>query len=309
MSSLKSPKATEPAANRRSGFTLVELLVVIAIIALLASILFPVLASVRDKARQTSCLSNQRQLGLGMMLYVQDYDEQYPMGLGIAYGKRVWAGEGWAGVILPYTRSSVVYRCPTQFSELNSSHDLPVSYGYNVNLVAVPEDEDDENGPVPPGLNLSALSSCSRTVMLFEVSGILANIADSREGTGSPQTVGRNYSGSGNGLDNRLYGQKDWNTRVENQYATGYIGSRTPPNPDQTQFVAKTGRHNGGANWLLADGHAKWATGSSISSGLNAARSDCNQDNKPSIQGCGNHPSFQSAGTNCNRYIATFSSN
>jgi len=64
----------------RKGFTLIELLVVIAIIAILAAILFPVFARAREKARQTSCLSNVKELGLGLMMYVQDYDECFPYG-------------------------------------------------------------------------------------------------------------------------------------------------------------------------------------------------------------------------------------
>lgn len=63
----------------RKGFTLIELLVVIAIIAILAAILFPVFAKAREKARQTSCLSNLKQIGLGLMQYAQDYDERLPM--------------------------------------------------------------------------------------------------------------------------------------------------------------------------------------------------------------------------------------
>src|SRR5687768_18600195 len=60
------------------AFTLIELLVVIAIIAILAAILFPVFAQARDKARSASCLSNLRQVGMGLYMYVQDYDETYP---------------------------------------------------------------------------------------------------------------------------------------------------------------------------------------------------------------------------------------
>ncbi|HEY3298451.1 MAG TPA: prepilin-type N-terminal cleavage/methylation domain-containing protein, partial [Armatimonadota bacterium] len=67
------------ATKRNSGFTLIELLVVIAIIAILAAILFPVFAQAREKARSASCLSNEKQIGLGLMMYMQDYDETYPM--------------------------------------------------------------------------------------------------------------------------------------------------------------------------------------------------------------------------------------
>src|SRR6266550_861171 len=64
--------------RRRSAFTLIELLVVIAIIAILAAILFPVFARAREEARRTSCLSNVNQIGKGFLMYVQDFDEQFP---------------------------------------------------------------------------------------------------------------------------------------------------------------------------------------------------------------------------------------
>lgn len=95
--------------TKQGGFTLIELLVVIAIIAILSAILFPVFAKVREKARQTSCLSNEKQLGLGFIQYVEDYDETYPTGGGGGNGD---LGMGWAGQIYPYVKSTGVYNCP-----------------------------------------------------------------------------------------------------------------------------------------------------------------------------------------------------
>ena len=80
--------------NRRTGFTLIELLVVIAIIAILAAILFPVFAQAREKARQSVCISNNKQVAVATLMYSQDYDELYPM----AYG--YYNGIGW---LQPYT--------------------------------------------------------------------------------------------------------------------------------------------------------------------------------------------------------------
>ncbi len=71
--------------RKNAAFTLIELLVVIAIISILAAILFPVFAKAREKARQTSCLSNHKQIGLGLLQYLQDSDETYP---------RAWFGAG-----------------------------------------------------------------------------------------------------------------------------------------------------------------------------------------------------------------------
>lgn len=78
----------------KKGFTLIELLVVIAIIAILAAILFPVFARAREQARKSSCLSNIKQLGLGMLMYVQDYDERFPNGQYSAGGAAGPEGDG-----------------------------------------------------------------------------------------------------------------------------------------------------------------------------------------------------------------------
>ncbi len=98
---------------RRNGFTLIELLVVIAIIAILAAILFPVFAKAREKARQTSCLSNIRQLSTGLLSYVQDYDEEMPGGLLYPDPGNPSVRYSWRYMIQPYVKNSQIFKCPT----------------------------------------------------------------------------------------------------------------------------------------------------------------------------------------------------
>ncbi len=121
--------------RRPNGFTLIELLVVIAIIAILASILFPVFSRAREKARQASCSSNLKQLGLALNMYLQDYDEQY-CGAAAAdsanfassggyvgawiykeVGASTWDVRG--GAIYPYVRNAQIFLCPSKGTSFN----------------------------------------------------------------------------------------------------------------------------------------------------------------------------------------------
>ncbi|MBC8135954.1 MAG: DUF1559 domain-containing protein [Fibrella sp.] len=107
--------AVSTRSGRNAAFTLIELLVVIAIIAILAAILFPVFAQAREKARQTSCLSNMKQLSLAILQYTQDYDEMYPFGA----GTKEWFpeyGETWPIMVSPYVKTYDAYRCPSDGS-------------------------------------------------------------------------------------------------------------------------------------------------------------------------------------------------
>jgi prepilin-type N-terminal cleavage/methylation domain-containing protein len=101
--------------NIYRGFTLIELLVVIAIIAILAAILFPVFAQARAKARQTTALSNMKQIGHAVLMYVQDYDETYPMtmesiGGGIPITIGHWAVQNYQGALEPYIKNGRAIR-------------------------------------------------------------------------------------------------------------------------------------------------------------------------------------------------------
>lgn len=120
----------------RSGFTLIELLVVIAIIAILAAILFPVFARARENARKSTCQSNLKQLGNGLMMYLQDYDERFPAGdvAGIAATGGVFFG------LDPYLKNTQVWVCPSDSLQNVLSLEAPTrwpafnrpaSYGYN----------------------------------------------------------------------------------------------------------------------------------------------------------------------------------
>ena len=105
---------------RRNGFTLIELLVVIAIIALLASILFPVFARARENARRASCQSNEKQIGLGLLQYAQDFDEYLPASYNyLPFGSSAFStgySPIWADAIQPYIKSLQIFICPSAFN-------------------------------------------------------------------------------------------------------------------------------------------------------------------------------------------------
>ncbi|MCX7993096.1 MAG: DUF1559 domain-containing protein [Fimbriimonadales bacterium] len=104
---------------RYRGFTLIELLVVIAIIAILAAILFPVFAQAREKARQTQCVNNMKQAGLGVFQYIQDYDETYPMSVYRARVNNQDCAYTMLAAIEPYVKNKDIYECPSRRREMD----------------------------------------------------------------------------------------------------------------------------------------------------------------------------------------------
>lgn len=106
---------------KRHGFTLIELLVVIAIIAILAAILFPVFARARAKAHQSSCLSNVKQIALGLLMYANDYDEMLPAA---ANPPGSWTPY-WRTRIYPYVKNAQLFKCPAIYPVTNTSELVP----------------------------------------------------------------------------------------------------------------------------------------------------------------------------------------
>jgi len=163
--------------TKRSGFTLIELLVVIAIIAILAAILFPVFAQAREKARQTTCLSNEKQASLGILMYVQDYDERFPVEREPnVYNPPGPFGITWRTTIQPYLKNTQLMYCPDDASNVQWSEGYldgiaygcandgsvnekgnHISYAYNGYLF------DNSNG-----VKLSTLQSPAGEILLLE---------------------------------------------------------------------------------------------------------------------------------------------
>lgn len=156
------------------GFTLIELLVVIAIIAILAAILFPVFARAREKARQTSCLSNLRQLGLAMEMYYEDY-QRFPWddlteGGALEGTAPTWT---WRLMIYPYVHNTQIFVCPTA-SQLNSFDATYPDYdqlaGYAINHVHWDDDLGTDAEP-PPGHTMSMVRSPAEVILLTDFIG------------------------------------------------------------------------------------------------------------------------------------------
>jgi len=223
------------------AFTLIELLVVIAIIAILAAILFPVFAKVREKARQTSCLSNEKQLGLGLAQYTQDNDESFTPATNRQVGLPS-VGQGWGSRIYPYIKNTQVFKCPSDGSYFG--YPYVVSYAFNICL-------DPTNGGYFTTSTLSTLAAPAVTVMLTEIGGAGANVS-------LDLSAAQDWSESTNGdVTNNDF--LEWS-----YLATGPLGgSAYVPGTSVTQ----TGRHTDGSNFLMADGHAKWLRGSAVSPG------------------------------------------
>ena len=204
---------------RRTGFTLIELLVVIGIIALLAALLFPVLARTREKARQASCASNLKQIGLAILQYAQDNDENM-VPAAIYVGTQT---NTWRGLTLPYSNSVRIYACPSN----PYSSGTPGAAG-----------DDDSNGDgmfyVSYGANQGVLSDQSSSLVLLAA----------LENPAQLLLIGESDSAS--------YFLSD----PPSDPITNPGGAHNPAGPPDAHTDLYAG-HTGFGNWLFADGHVK----------------------------------------------------
>jgi len=242
--------------NRPRGFTLIELLVVIAIIAILAAILFPVFAQAREKARQSSCISNAKQMALATLQYVQDYDETFPFGYGT--NGSVWNTSGgvpfvgdtpanwrtananwvggmsqyWSNAVQPYTKNFGVVLCPSASTVLDLG---------GVQAAGQP-------GPVSQSLTYNGL------LQGFPLAGATA-----------PTTVPLVTESFGKGNLKGFQAPNPFLRCQANNLPCVYISSASgcsAANNGQTSnwfgFIARAGVHGNGQTFGYLDGHVKY---------------------------------------------------
>lgn len=222
-----------PVLTARKAFTLIELLVVIAIIALLAAILFPVFSRVRENARRTSCLSNLKQIGLGLVQYSADYDEVYPPYSGECeldynlYGAQI-ADTGWARLLEPYVKSAQLYQCPSD--PIRPTGSLITTYTDYIYNAQVSVGAKSSTPPVLHGkwTKLSLLTFPTSTLMIFD---------------------GTSYPVAPFGA---TYFYEDTTVWKNESLPTGSTV------PSTVAYSNAARRHLEGANYAFADGHAKW---------------------------------------------------
>ena len=274
--------------TRKMGFTLIELLVVIAIIAILAAILFPVFAQAREKARQTACLSNEKQLGMAARMYMEDFDgalyhhhegwvlddgtqlDNLPATLDGCVGGGAGnsnAEKPWAIFFQPYMKSRQVLFCPSD-PEPRSENLATTIEDYNGGITEI----DTECGAAPNGEQCVAASQHT-AMWSYLLNSVFTHKSCRYAVDGSLPGFATDAAVSGLTEPNLILFSERNSTALdaESNDAFGYVPQddydtwageaalvRWGDGPYADQGWIKYDRHNKGANYVFADGHVKW---------------------------------------------------
>ena len=215
----------------KKGFTLIELLVVIAIIAILAAMLFPVLSQAKQHAWTVQCVSNLRQIGMGMKMFADENNELYPeSGADIHWGTNdpTTGKPSWMEQIFPYVQNTNVYNCP---ANIQLPPDLQGPFNYF-------------NGCRAAYLQASSFASLQNSAIRFPSSHVL-----------SGDTCGIPNAAAGD--DGRSFDPQDAD---KDDYVQNCVGGATNGTPFELWQV-----HSSGQNILFVDGHSKWYKGYNVS--------------------------------------------
>ncbi len=256
-----------PRSQSRSAFTLIELLVVIAIIAILAAILFPVFARARENARRSSCQSNMKQIGLGMLQYAQDYDEKL-VGYRMSYANP-FAGQTGAGsqlnnntffnqIVQPYVKSDQIWACP-------SNPDAWVNLDKDGKNTAVGDNFQSYGGqnsyalsnyvfPGRAGIALSSFVEVSKTVGM--VDGHYYNTLPKGPAGAPCKLLNQDYSTATGIADPTSGSYPHYWKQIGNSYITNFGAAASNPTPVVAEEKIKS-RHMETINVLWMDGHVK----------------------------------------------------
>ncbi|MBC8137585.1 MAG: DUF1559 domain-containing protein, partial [Fibrella sp.] len=210
-------RLTEYSSTKRA-FTLIELLVVIAIIAILAAILFPVFAQSREKARQTSCLSNEKQVGIAILQYLQDHDDTY-----MAADHESTSPYTWFDPLQPYLKNRDVFKCPSL--DINDETGLPAT------------------SPL--------LANNGKEYTAYVINGLFSHATEEAKfKTPAEQIIVAEREKNIDAFDYHAW---------EEEHSEPTPQAEDPEEHEEWEkdHIAKA-RHTGGANYLFADGHAKW---------------------------------------------------
>lgn len=227
-----------PWRRGRRGFTLIELLVVIAIIAILAAILFPVFAKAREKARQASCASNLKQIGLAEMQYSQDNDEIYSG----SWNDGITDRRSYAELIFPYTKSTGIFICPDASANDNFDNNGAKNCTNNPNTCATTTSYAYNAIIDPSSVGHSASDKAQ----------------DSLASVDAPAETIMMLDGKRNGATYGYY--NIWESKETDYTGNDYAGKTWAGNVANSATPVK--RHTDGFNILWYDGHVKWARNS-----------------------------------------------